>query len=45
MAPELFNNTIYSKEIDIWSCGIILYILEFGKHPFIEKYETISAIK
>ena len=46
MAPELFNNAIYSKEIDIWSCGIILYMVNFnGKHPFLTPNEKISDLR
>ncbi len=46
MAPELINHQSYSlvsvyfslndvvKPVDIWSCGIIMYvILSMGKHP------------
>ncbi|CAK60576.1 unnamed protein product (macronuclear) [Paramecium tetraurelia] len=33
MAPELFSQRVYSKPIDIWSCGIILYQMLTGKHP------------
>ena len=46
MAPELFNSAIYSKEIDLWSCGIILYMINFnGKHPFIAKSDTLTDLK
>jgi len=42
MAPEFFNKTIYSKEIDIWSCGIMLYMLSSnGEHPFISKKSSV----
>lgn len=34
MAPEQFLLKHYSEPIDIWSCGIILYQLITGKHPF-----------
>ena len=35
MAPEQLENTFYSKIIDIWSIGIILYeLLNKGQHPF-----------
>jgi serine/threonine protein kinase len=33
MAPEQAKNKNYSDAVDIWSCGIILYILLTGKHP------------
>jgi len=34
MAPELWKKKRYSKPVDMWSCGIILYmLLSGGKHP------------
>ena len=35
IAPELKKYKIYSKPVDIWSCGIIFYELcTMGEHPF-----------
>jgi len=43
MAPEQIEKKIYTKSIDIWSAGIIMYILlHNGIHPFYNKGETSS---
>ncbi|XP_072326982.1 serine/threonine-protein kinase 33-like [Scyliorhinus torazame] len=34
MAPEIINNYDYSKQCDLWSIGIIMYILLCGQAPF-----------
>eukprot|EP00499_Haloplacidia_sp_CaronLabIsolate_P013222 CAMPEP_0196773852 /NCGR_PEP_ID=MMETSP1104-20130614/3024_1 /TAXON_ID=33652 /ORGANISM="Cafeteria sp., Strain Caron Lab Isolate" /LENGTH=361 /DNA_ID=CAMNT_0042144003 /DNA_START=36 /DNA_END=1117 /DNA_ORIENTATION=+ len=35
MAPELFRDRpYYSKLVDVWSCGVIAFLLLTGKHPF-----------
>ena len=34
MAPEIVNGFIYNNKCDIWSLGVIFYILLFGKYPF-----------
>ena len=35
MAPEVLNsNPVYNLECDLWSLGIIIYILAFKKYPY-----------
>ena len=41
MAPEQLMGECYNKNIDLWSVGIIMYILlNQGKHPFYIKGDT-----
>lgn len=34
MAPELVQEQPYDEKVDVWSLGVILYELYFGKPPF-----------
>lgn len=34
MAPELCEQTAYDSKVDVWSTGVITYLLLSGKLPF-----------
>ena len=41
MAPELLKGEEYNYKCDLWSIGIIIYRLIFGKSPYIVEGDTI----
>ena len=44
MAPEQIALNNYSKKVDIWPCGIIMYqLLTCGKHPYYTKGEGAQS--
>lgn len=47
MAPEVANNQDYTKSVDVWSIGIIMYvILTGGKHPlYINSEDSVESYK
>ena len=45
MAPEVALNQEYTKSVDIWSIGIIMYfVLTGGKHPlYIDNEDNVDT--
>lgn len=41
MAPEIFNVNKYDEKVDLWSLGIVLYILLTGKAPYYGKEDDV----
>ncbi|KAK8882490.1 hypothetical protein M9Y10_045132 [Tritrichomonas musculus] len=37
VAPEIFKKQPYSKPVDIWSLGVVLYSMTVGRMPFASK--------
>ena len=34
LSPEVVRREAYGKPVDVWACGVILYILLVGYPPF-----------
>lgn len=34
LAPEIAHNLDYGKPVDLWACGVVLYVMLAGKFPF-----------
>jgi calcium-dependent protein kinase len=47
LAPEIIENIAYNEACDMWSCGVIMYLLLTGNLPFRgkTKEEVLYAIK
>lgn len=43
MAPEQTGKSFYSRSVDIWSCGILMFVLLSGRHPLGNSKETRTA--
>ncbi len=43
MAPEVMFEFLYDSKCDMWSCGVILFILLCGIFPY--QIVTINALK
>jgi len=44
-APEILNIGKYTKSVDIWACGAILYFMLFGVPPFYDDDTSITLQK
>ena len=34
MAPEVLKKKIHDYKVDLWSLGILLFVMLFGRFPF-----------
>ena len=38
-APEVTQEKLYRKSVDMWSCGCIMYFMLYGRPPFYSEIE------
>lgn len=43
VAPEVLSSSHFGPQIDLWSCGIVMYILLTGKLPFSGTQEQVLS--
>ena len=41
MAPEMSRGEDYGKPVDIWGCGVMMFVLISGSLPFVGRREKL----
>lgn len=44
MAPEIIANNDYTAKADLWSIGLIIYEMVYGRHPYQESKSIIDLL-
>ena len=44
VAPEIIRRQPYDTQVDMWSAGVILYLLLFGFPPFYDKHDNLRRL-
>eukprot|EP00928_Gymnodinium_smaydae_P070687 TRINITY_DN54471_c0_g1_i1.p1 TRINITY_DN54471_c0_g1~~TRINITY_DN54471_c0_g1_i1.p1 ORF type:complete len:519 (+),score=53.86 TRINITY_DN54471_c0_g1_i1:151-1557(+) len=45
MAPEMVNNEKYNTKVDVWSFGVVAYLMLFGSFPYMTSEMDSVAMK
>eukprot|EP00928_Gymnodinium_smaydae_P099379 TRINITY_DN9461_c0_g2_i1.p1 TRINITY_DN9461_c0_g2~~TRINITY_DN9461_c0_g2_i1.p1 ORF type:complete len:448 (-),score=87.71 TRINITY_DN9461_c0_g2_i1:174-1517(-) len=45
MSPEMLQKEYYGKPSDVWSFGVMMYVLMLGRFPYVSSEATSAAMK
>lgn len=44
-SPEMLNGVGYDEKTDVWSFGVLVYVLLFGRYPYMPKEKGATGMK
>jgi serine/threonine protein kinase len=44
MAPEIYAGKVYNEKVDVWSVGVITFVVLSGSPPFYEKGVDVEIV-
>jgi serine/threonine protein kinase len=44
IAPEIIRGRVYNEKVDLWSLGVLMFVLLSGEHPFETKERRMDEL-